>query len=130
MRTRLIDDLVLDAVAAGATRVVLLGAGYDNRAYRLPALATTPVVETDHPATQQAKMRVVKARIRADRRAHVRFGPVDPSRQELPAAALDTAAPTVVTAAPTVVIWEAGPRSSRPPSSTIAQAEVKHAQGQ
>lgn len=99
VRTRFIDDLVLDAVTDGATQVVLLGAGYDSRAYRLPALATTPVIEIDHPATQQAKMRVVRARIPADRRAHVRFVPVDLSWQALDAAALDTAARTVV-------IWE------------------------
>jgi hypothetical protein len=40
VRTRFIDDLVLDAVADGVTRVVLLGAGYDSRAYWLPARRT------------------------------------------------------------------------------------------
>src|SRR6266536_639560 len=38
-RTRLIDDWVSESVAAGARQVVLLGAGFDSRAWRLPALA-------------------------------------------------------------------------------------------
>jgi methyltransferase (TIGR00027 family) len=99
VRTRFIDDLALDAVTAGATQVVLLGAGYDSRAYRLPTLAAIRVVEIDHPATQRAKTRVVKARIPAGRRAHVRFVPVDLSREALDAAGLETAERTVV-------IWE------------------------
>jgi methyltransferase (TIGR00027 family) len=99
VRTRLIDDLVGDAVAAGATRVVLLGSGYDSRAYRLPALVGLPVFEIDHPATQRAKKRLVEARVPAERRTHVRFVPADLSRDELGAAGLD-AGPC------TVVVWE------------------------
>src|SRR5690242_19653949 len=41
-RTRLIDDLVTDA---GARQALVLGAGYDSRAYRLNALAGLPVFE-------------------------------------------------------------------------------------
>jgi methyltransferase (TIGR00027 family) len=78
---------------------VLLGAGYDSRAYRLPALAGLPVLEIDHPATQQVKKRIVEARVPAGRRSHVRFVPLDLSRDELGAARLD-AGPC------TVVVWE------------------------
>src|SRR5688500_12356539 len=46
VRTRLIDELVGDA---GAGQVVLLGAGYDSRAYRLPAVRAARVFEVDHP---------------------------------------------------------------------------------
>src|ERR1700722_1559108 len=35
VRTRLIDDLVREAIHAGAQQLVLLGAGFDSRAYRL-----------------------------------------------------------------------------------------------
>ena len=35
--------------------VVILGAGFDTRASRLPALGRTRVFEVDHPATQAAK---------------------------------------------------------------------------
>src|SRR3954452_22478162 len=50
-RTKLIDDWVGDGVATGARQVLVLGAGFDSRAWRLPALADLPVFEVDHPAT-------------------------------------------------------------------------------
>ena len=62
VRTRLIDDLLTAAVADGAGQVLLLGAGYDSRAYRLPVLRTVDVVEIDHPATQARKRALVARR--------------------------------------------------------------------
>ena len=59
VRTRLIDDAVRTFVAAGGRQVVLLGAGYDCRALRLPELATSDVYEIDHPATQGHKREVL-----------------------------------------------------------------------
>ncbi|TDV40393.1 class I SAM-dependent methyltransferase [Actinophytocola oryzae] len=53
-RTRLIDDLLADAEPE---QVLILGAGYDSRAHRLPRIPTT--YEVDHPATQEAKRRLV-----------------------------------------------------------------------
>lgn len=49
VRTRFIDDYLCAAVAAGCTQVVLLGAGLDARAYRLP-LAGADVYEVDTPS--------------------------------------------------------------------------------
>ncbi|MCC6156669.1 MAG: class I SAM-dependent methyltransferase [Deltaproteobacteria bacterium] len=54
-RTRLIDDWVRDAVRDGIDLIVILGTGFDSRAYRLPELATMRVVEIDHPDTQALK---------------------------------------------------------------------------
>jgi len=54
-RTRLIDDWLLDALKRGVSQIVLLGAGYDCRAYRLSELSGCHIVEIDHPATQAAK---------------------------------------------------------------------------
>jgi methyltransferase (TIGR00027 family) len=54
-RTRLIDDWVTAAISDGARQAVFLGAGFDSRAWRLPALAGLPVFEVDHPATSAAK---------------------------------------------------------------------------
>jgi methyltransferase (TIGR00027 family) len=102
-RTRLIDDLVGDAVAAGTRQVLLLGAGYDSRAYRLPAMAGVRVFEADHPATQAAKRRLIRAAVRPDRRGHVRFVPVDLLADDL-TAALGRAG--FAAGEPTVVIWE------------------------
>ncbi|MGL1806969.1 class I SAM-dependent methyltransferase, partial [Vibrio parahaemolyticus] len=36
-------------------QVVLLGAGLDSRAFRLPGLSDIAVFEVDHPASQQYK---------------------------------------------------------------------------
>jgi methyltransferase (TIGR00027 family) len=55
LRTRVIDDLVTRELALGATQLVLLGAGFDTRAYRLAAAARATVFEVDHPATQADK---------------------------------------------------------------------------
>ena len=55
LRTHTIDALVREAVADGVTGVVLLGAGLDARAHRLPELAALPVWEVDHPDTQALK---------------------------------------------------------------------------
>ena len=46
-RTRLIDDWIVGECEDGAEQVVILGAGYDCRALRLPALARARVFELD-----------------------------------------------------------------------------------
>lgn len=55
LRTASIDRAVRAAIAGGATQLVILGAGYDGRAWRLPELAGVKVFEVDHPATQEDK---------------------------------------------------------------------------
>jgi methyltransferase (TIGR00027 family) len=80
-RTRLIDDWISAAVDAGLTQVVLLGAGFDSRAWRLPALAGALVFEVDHPSTSAAK-RDRLASLGADL-TKIRFVPVDFDRQSV-----------------------------------------------
>jgi methyltransferase (TIGR00027 family) len=46
---------VRDAVARGAKQLVILGAGYDGRAWRMPELKDIDVFEVDHPSTQAHK---------------------------------------------------------------------------
>ncbi|MDX2167629.1 MAG: SAM-dependent methyltransferase [Deltaproteobacteria bacterium] len=53
-RTRLIDDAVQAALRDGIRQLVVLGAGFDCRAHRLP-LGGARVFEIDHPATLAAK---------------------------------------------------------------------------
>ncbi len=60
VRTRLIDDLVRDSVHAGARQLVLLGAGFDSRAFRLDETRHIRTFEVDHPATQRAKRERLK----------------------------------------------------------------------
>jgi len=55
LRTAAIDAAVQEGIADGATQLVILGAGYDGRAWRLPELAGVRVFEVDHPATQGDK---------------------------------------------------------------------------
>jgi len=55
LRTSAIDAAVRDAIAAGAKQLVILGAGYDGRAWRMPELKGVKVFEVDHPATQGQK---------------------------------------------------------------------------
>lgn len=72
VRTRVIDDFVTGAIRAGATQLVLLGAGYDTRASRLPAAAASTVFEIDHPVTQTRK-RAALGRVSE----RVRYVPLD-----------------------------------------------------
>ena len=49
-RKRYIDDQLVNAVVKGLDAVVILGAGYDTRAYRLPELVGIPICEVDLPS--------------------------------------------------------------------------------
>jgi hypothetical protein len=75
-RTRLIDDTVADALARGMEQLVILGAGFDARAYRLPGLSDVAVFEVDHPATL-AKKRSVLRRASLDAPSRVRSVGID-----------------------------------------------------
>jgi methyltransferase (TIGR00027 family) len=54
-RTRWIDDAIARALAERPRPVILLGAGLDTRAYRLPCLEQERVIELDLPAVQRSK---------------------------------------------------------------------------
>jgi len=81
LRTRAIDEAVSEAVAGGARQLVVLGAGLDSRAWRLPNLRDTLVFEVDHPATQAYKREKIGARPSFAR--EVRFVSVDFERDAL-----------------------------------------------
>jgi len=59
-RTHHIDGVVLEEVRGGAGQVVILGAGYDTRAYRLPELREAGVFEVDLEPTQARKREVMR----------------------------------------------------------------------
>jgi methyltransferase (TIGR00027 family) len=103
VRTRVIDDAARAFVARGGRQVVLLGAGYDCRALRLPELAAAEVFEIDHPATQGHKREVLE-RLGARSAAHYlpwdfETHPMD----DLPAALADAGHDA---RSPTLTIWE------------------------
>jgi methyltransferase (TIGR00027 family) len=54
-RTAYIDDAVRAAVRAGIDQLVILGAGFDSRAHRMPELAGASVYEVDRAETQALK---------------------------------------------------------------------------
>jgi methyltransferase (TIGR00027 family) len=103
VRTRLLDDAVRAFVAGGGRQLVVLGAGYDCRALRLPELAGARIFEVDHPATQAHK-RAVLDRLGVASPAHYlawdfETHPMD----DLPAALADAGHDP---AAPTATLWE------------------------
>jgi methyltransferase (TIGR00027 family) len=63
VRTRVIDDVVRQAIRSGINQLVLLGAGFDSRAFRLEEAANIACFEVDHLATQCVKLARLKAEI-------------------------------------------------------------------
>jgi methyltransferase (TIGR00027 family) len=102
VRTRFIDDRLEAALADGIRQVVLLGAGYDSRAFRLAGMRSAVVFEVDHPATQALKRRLAERAVPAADRGHVRFVPADLMRADLAAVLREAGLHRERTA----VIWE------------------------
>lgn len=59
-RERHVEELMVREVAAGLDQIVILGAGFDTRSYRLAGLGDIPVYEVDHPVTQAAKHKALR----------------------------------------------------------------------
>jgi methyltransferase (TIGR00027 family) len=102
VRTRLIDDLVRQAIRGGAQQVMLLGAGFDSRPYRLEELRDVPLFEVDHPFTQQAKRQRLEARV-GRLPGNVHFVPVDFEKDDLETMLLHAGFDPAVA---TVTVWE------------------------
>lgn len=101
LRMFAVDAAVSEGIRDGARQVVVVGAGFDTRAWRLEALRGRRVIELDLPATQRRKRRAM-ADVHA--LADVEFVAVDLSRDSLLMALAPTSwDPT----APTVWVWEA-----------------------
>src|SRR5438093_10105254 len=94
-RTRIIDDVVR---AAGTGQLVILGAGFDCRAHRLPELAGTAVFEVDRAETQSEK----RSRL-AEAPPNVHYVEVDFLRDTVPDRLTDAAWNP---GAPTCFLWE------------------------
>jgi methyltransferase (TIGR00027 family) len=82
VRERYIDDYLITGLAEGLKQVVILGAGFDSRPYRIPGIEKTQVFEVDHPATQEAKLKGLK-KVIDPLPAHVTFVPLDFNTQSL-----------------------------------------------
>jgi methyltransferase (TIGR00027 family) len=82
VRTRYIDDALGQALTSSVAQVVILGAGFDCRAYRVPGIERARVFEVDHPATQAWKKVVLSRRLRT-LPPHVTFVPIDFTTERL-----------------------------------------------
>jgi methyltransferase (TIGR00027 family) len=82
-RVRYFDDFVKASVKKGTRQLVILGAGYDTRAYRIENLkGDVRVYEMDHPDTQAVKKRII-GKIFGHLPENVVYVPIDFTRENL-----------------------------------------------
>ncbi|OGN99995.1 MAG: hypothetical protein A2Y59_01645 [Chloroflexi bacterium RBG_13_52_14] len=83
LRTRYIDDYLNECFHRGIEQLVILGAGFDSRAYRFNELkGMIKVFEVDHPATQRVKIERLK-KVFASLPDHVVYVPIDFNKEKL-----------------------------------------------
>jgi methyltransferase (TIGR00027 family) len=101
-RTRYIDDAVQAALSQGIRQLVILGAGFDTRPYRLPGMESVNVFEVDLPSVQNDKKKKIWKYL-GRLPDHVTFIPIDFDTQTLEAVLSGVAFDR---RRPTVFIWE------------------------
>jgi methyltransferase (TIGR00027 family) len=83
-RTRYIDEALLQGLTDGVRQVVVLGAGFDSRAYRFrDRLGGVRFFEVDYGPTQEYKRRRLKE-IFGSVPTHVQYVAMDFTRDDLP----------------------------------------------
>jgi methyltransferase (TIGR00027 family) len=103
-RHRFIDEHLLAELAGGAQQVIVLGAGYDSRAYRFAAeLDGRPVYEVDLPPLSRRKAAIVAARPEVFGHTSVRRVETDFRAQSLGTALIAAGFSAL---ARTFVVWE------------------------
>jgi len=102
-RTRYIDEAVLAGLGHGIRQLVILGAGYDTRPYRLPGMEGVQVFEVDLPAVQEDKKRKLQKYL-GQLPANLTYLPMDFDAQSLEEVFSGT---TLDASKPAVFIWEA-----------------------
>lgn len=102
-RTRYIDEHLQEALRDGIQQLVILGAGYDSRAYRFDELMNNAqIFEVDHPATQAVKKDKLKEFFHSIP-DHVTFVPVDFQKENLESCLTQAGYDTSLK---TMFIWE------------------------
>ena len=101
-RTRLIDDVVSQALQDALRQVVILGAGFDCRFYRLLGISSVAAFEVDHPATIATKVSRLRTLLEK-LPVNVRFVAIDFDRQSL-AETLQKAG--FDSGQPSIFVWE------------------------
>ena len=83
VRTRFIDEKLTEALSSGVSQVVIMGAGFDSRAYRFRSLfPRARFIELDYGPTQHYKKRRVEEIFGAIP-ANVAFAPIDFTKDKL-----------------------------------------------
>lgn len=101
-RIRYIDDCLKGAISEGIEQLVILGAGFDSRAYRFAELSNINVFEVDHPNTRNLKIQKV-IHIFGCLPKHVKYVPVDFEKERLFSKLLSTGFDS---SRKTLFIWE------------------------
>jgi methyltransferase (TIGR00027 family) len=101
-RTRLIDDTLAAMSPSELGQLVILGAGFDTRPYRLECLRSVSVFEVDHPDTQAVK-RAALGRALPAVPGNVKFVPSDFNLGTLDQSMAETG---YRPEQPTVFLWE------------------------
>lgn len=101
-RTRLIDDLVSQGLREGIGQIVILGAGFDCRIYRLSDMRSVAAFEVDHPATLAAKRSRLRSLI-TNSPINVHFVEIDFGKQDLAQVLRQEGFDT---GRPTIFVWE------------------------
>jgi methyltransferase (TIGR00027 family) len=102
-RTRYIDEKIQAALDSGIEQILILGAGFDTRAYRMKMDAQVKVFETDLARVQQYKTEKLSKFLGALPK-HVTYIPVDFNTQELADVLKEN---QFDFQKPTFIIWEA-----------------------
>jgi methyltransferase (TIGR00027 family) len=102
VRTRFIDDALKNALADGTDQVVIVGSGFDTRAYRVPSAERAQIFEIDTPGTLQSKRTRIEALL-GRLPPHVSMVATDLEREDLDAVLSRT---DFRRRAPTLFIWE------------------------
>ncbi len=101
-RTCLIDEAFSKAIGDGIRQIVILGAGFDCRAYRLPKTDLATVFEVDHPQMLASKAPRLKQILPAIPE-NIHFAPIDFNRQRLPEVLADAGFDRSL---PALFLWE------------------------
>jgi len=101
-RTRFIDDAVLSALSQGIEQLMILGAGFDARPYRLAGASSVKVFEIDLPSVQETKKKRLQKHF-GRLPEYVTFIPIAFDAQTLESALTVTAFDL---SRPVVYIWE------------------------
>ncbi len=81
-RVRYFDDYLKKCISANFEQIVILGAGYDTRAYRIKGIKSIKVFEVDHPNTQRFKLKKIKE-IYSSAPKHITYVSIDFETQKL-----------------------------------------------